>query len=153
MNKSELLKFLQSQRALAIATSHNDELWIANVFMGVDNQFNIYFISPEDTKHSQYILSNPTVAFSTVWFNEANHKDRKGIQGKGLCNIALTEEDIARGVKLHNQNYPEFKERITVDWIKNNEYKSRVWVIKPTLIKFWNDELYGDEESEEFIFE
>jgi uncharacterized protein YhbP (UPF0306 family) len=152
MDTSALLKFLQSQKALAVAATSNKDLWIANVFMGVNDEMTIYFISPEDTKHSQYILANPKVAFSTAWFNPQNHKDRKGIQGQGVCTLATTSEDVAEGVRLHNQNYPEFKKRITVDWVKTNEYKSRVWIIKPTLIKFWNDELYSSAESKEFTF-
>lgn len=152
MKKAELLNFLQSQKALAIASCIGDDLWIANVFMGVADNFNIYFISSEDTKHSQQIIINPNVAFSTIWFNPKDHTDRKGVQGKGVCRIATTDNDISQGVMLHNKNYPEFKKRITPQWIKTNEYKSRVWIIKPSFIKFWNDELYGEEETEEFNF-
>ncbi|MBI2121618.1 MAG: pyridoxamine 5'-phosphate oxidase family protein [Candidatus Sungbacteria bacterium] len=150
MNK--LLDFLRSQKLLVVACHDKDDIWIANVYFGVDDNFKIYFISPENTKHSQLIAENPAVAFSVAWFNPNNHKDRKAIQGLGVCRPAKTEEEIAEGVRLHNHNFPEFKNKITVEWIHTNEYKSRVWIIEPSYMKYWDDELYGDKETEEFKF-
>ena len=151
-NKPRLLEFLQSQRAMALASHDGSDLWIANVFVGVDDEFNIFFISNEGAKHSQQIIQNPDIAFSTVWFNENNHTDRKGVQGLGNCKIATDEGEIVKGVQLHNKNYPEFKDLITVDWIRNNEDQSKMWVLRPKFIKFWNDEFYDEEETEEFSF-
>ena len=53
---------------------------------------------------------------------------------------------------MHNLNFPEFSEKITVDWVKSDKNKSRVWIIEPDYMKYWNDELYGDEETEDFSF-
>jgi len=136
---------------MAIA-SHASDLWIANVYFGVDDDFNIYFIGSDKTKNNQQIEKNPQVAFSTIWFDENDHANRKGVQGVGTCTVATDGPDIAKGIALHNLNYPEFRERITVEWIGSNEYGSKVWIIKPQFIKFWNDELYGDDESEDFGF-
>lgn len=146
----KFLPFLQSQQLLSIATQENGEPWIANVYFGTDDAGMMYFISPEDTKHSQHILKNNTIAFSTSWFDSTNYKNRKAIQGTGTCTIATDDETIGIGVSLHNKNFPEFKEKITIDWIRTNEWGSKVWMIKPNYIKYWDDEIYGDEESEEF---
>lgn len=148
-----LLKFIKSQKLMVVATSNNDEVWVVNVYMSTDDTGIIYFISPTETKHSQMILKNPKVAFSIAWYDSSNHKNRKGIQGLGICQPAKNENEIQIGVKLHNQNFPEFKERITIDWIHNNEWGSKIWVLKPSFIKYWDDEVYGDKESEEFNLE
>jgi hypothetical protein len=95
-------------------------------------------------------LKNPNVAFSIAWFDPNNHKNRKAVQGLGICHLAENEEEIKTGVKLHNQNFQEFKETITLEWIHSNKWGSKVWVLKPTYIKYWDDEIYGDNESEEF---
>jgi uncharacterized protein YhbP (UPF0306 family) len=147
--KERLLNFLRAQRFLVVA-SHNKDTWISNVFYGIDDDFKIYFVSDPEAKHSKQILANPNIAFSTVWFNESNHEDRKGIQGQGLCRIASGDEEIKKGVELHNKLFPEFRERITFDYIKAEE--STVWVIEPKYIKYWDDELYGDKHLEEFKF-
>jgi len=144
------IEFLKNKKLLVIASHNNNEVWIANVYFGIDEKGQIYFISPEDNRHSKMILKNPKVAFSVAWFDENNHKNRKAIQGLGTCRRAQNEEEIINGVKLHNQNFPEFKERITVEWIHTNEWGSRVWVLQPTYMKYWDDEIYGDNESKEF---
>lgn len=146
----EVLKFLKSQKLMVIATHDKKDVWVANVYFSADAKGNLYFISPEDTKHSHMILKNPNVAFSIAWFDPKNHKNRKAVQGLGVCCPAKTEKEIETGVKLHNQNFPEFKERITMEWIHTNEWGSKVWILKPSYIKYWDDELYGDDETKEF---
>lgn len=148
----KLLDFLKSQKLMVIASRNDADLWVTNVYYGIDLNFKIYFISPEEAKHSRQILKNPNIAFSVAWFNPSNHGDRKAVQGLGVCHFTKNEEEIARGVQLHNKNFPEFSEKITVDWIHANEWKSHVWVVEPTYMKFWNDELYGSDETREFSF-
>ncbi len=145
-------EFIQSQKLMVIAVANGKDVWIANVYFGVDENGALYFVSPEDTKHSKMILNNPNIAFSIAWFDSHNHRNRKAVQGKGICRPTENEEEIATGVKLHNENFPEFKERITVEWIHYNEWNSKIWVLKPMYIKYWDDELYGSEEFEEFTF-
>jgi uncharacterized protein YhbP (UPF0306 family) len=147
------LQFLQGQKLLVLASHDEKDVWVANVYFGTDEKGTLYFISPKDNRHSAMILKNPNVAFSIAWFDATNHKNRKAVQGVGVCRPAENDGEIATGVQLHNQHFPEFKERITIDWIRTNEYGSCVWVLKPSFMKYWDDEIYGDEESEEFRFE
>ena len=151
MGKDNLLKFLKSQKLLVLASSSQTP-WISNLFYGVDENFKIYFVSNEETKHSKQILENSRVAFSIAWFNTEDSEDRKGVQGTGTCKIAQIDEEITRGVELHNLKFPEFKDKITFDWIKSVDNKSHIWIIEPDYIKYWDDEFYGDEETEEFTF-
>ncbi len=137
---------------MALACRADEELWVANLYVGVDEKGTTYFVSPESAKHSKMILKNPEVASSFAWFEPSNHLDRKGVQGVGVCRPAKNEVEIATGVRLHNANFPELIKRITIDWIHFNEWGSKVWVLTPSYIKYWDDELYGDEEAEEFKF-
>ena len=41
---------------MTIASRDEKDIWIANVYFGVDENATIYFISPKDTKHSKMIL-------------------------------------------------------------------------------------------------
>lgn len=147
-----LLQFLKSQKLLVLATKDGDGLWVANVYYGIGDDFKIYFVSRENTKHSSHILNDPQIAFSIAWFDNGNHKNRKAVQGLGVCRPANTEEEIVRGVKLHNENFPEFAERITVGWIRDKEVGSDVWTIEPSYMKYWDDELYGNDGTQEFTF-
>ncbi len=148
-----VLTFLKSQKLMAIACHDSEVIWIANVYFGVDEKGLIYFVSPANNKHSGMILKNPNIAFSVAWFDPTNHANRKAVQGLGICRPAQNEDEIKIGVSLHNLNFPEFKKRITIDWIHTNEWGSKIWVLRPTYIKYWDDELYGDKETEEFTIE
>ena len=149
--RQQLLQFLKTQRCLVIA-SYDGELWISNVFFGVDDNFCIYFVSGTNERHSQQIQKNPEIAFSTVWYNEQDHTDRKGIQGTGTCALAEAREDIETGTALHNQNFPQFAEKIGPTYIQAEENDAAVWVITPHYIKYWDDELFGNKATEEFRF-
>lgn len=145
------LDFLNNQKLMAIACTDENGPWVANVYYGIDDRGAIYFISRQKNRHSEAIVKDPCVAFTVAWFDPADHKNRKAVQGLGVCRIADNEDEIRAGIVLHNQNFPEFKERITVEWIHANEYGSCVWVLEPTYMKCWDDALYGEDESREFF--
>lgn len=145
----ELKTFLDSQRLLVIA-SFDKEPWITNVFYGADENGKLYFVSNEKTRHSQHILNNPNIVFSIAWFNENDHMDRKAIQGKGTCTVATKQEEIEKGIRLHNTNFPQFAKSITVNYIMSEENTVRVWIVTPTYIKHWDDKLYGIDGTKEF---
>jgi len=146
-----LAQFLQSQRLLVLATQ-GDPVWVTNLLYCFGKDMKLYFISGIDTEHSQHIMARPSVAFSTAWYNKNDHTDRKAVQGKGTCRMAVLDEEINEGVTLHNKNYPEFAERLTVDYIKSADNSSEVWVVEPYYIKHWDDELYGSNGTKEFTF-
>ena len=143
------LQFLQGQRLMTLAVQDENGPWVANVYYGVSDDGHLYFISPEDTRHSKVLLKDSHVAFSVAWFDPDNHRNRKAIQGLGTCVPAETEEQISMGVHLHNRQFPVFKDRITLDWIHQNDAGAKVWILRPNYMKYWNDELYGEQESEE----
>ncbi len=79
-----------------------------------------------------------------------NHQNRKAIQGLGICRPAKSLPEIRTGVKFYNQNFPDFKDQISPAWLKKNEWNTRMWILKPTYIKYWDDEVYGEQQNEEF---
>lgn len=145
----QVKEFLKTQELLTIACSDSDEIWTANVYYGCDDNAVLYFISSKNTKHSKMILKNPKIAFNTVWFDKKDYANRKAVQGIGVCRVATTLADVAKGVALHNKRFPAFANKITGEWIKTNEFGSRVWTIIPEYIKYWDDELYGEDEFAE----
>jgi uncharacterized protein YhbP (UPF0306 family) len=147
---NELKEFLQSQRILSISkVDDGGTPYATPLFVGLSDDLKLYFVSPKDAEHSQHLLQNSTVAFSMAWHLQGDFSNRKGVQGKGTCQLAESEE-IEIGVSLHNKNYPQFAERITPDYIR--EGNSAIWVIEPKWIKYWDDELYGNGGTKEFNF-
>ncbi len=137
---------------MTIATQGKKDVWVANVYFGVDEKSTIYFISPKDTKHSKMILKNSNVAFSIAWFDPKNHKNRKSIQGLGVCKPTTNPKEIATGIKLLYKKFPDLRDILTVKWILTNAWGSKIWTLKPTYMKYWDDKIYGEDEFEEFKF-
>lgn len=151
MQKDKLLEFLKSQKLLVIAT-HDKTPWVCSVYYSINNNFEIFYVSPPHTNHSKHIEKNPEVAFSISWYNENDLTDRKAVQGKGKCELLTDENKIKELLENHHKYYSLWKEIITYENMKNNTIQSKPYLIKPTYMKFWNDELYGPEGTKEFKF-
>lgn len=149
-NMKKILAFLKKQKLLALACHNKNNIWLANVYFAVDAKGTMYFVSPMDSLHSKLILKNPNIAFSTAWFDPSNHQNRKGVQGRGVCRVAKNIKEITTGVTLIARAFPDLRTIITAKWIKDNAWGTKVWMIKPSYIKYWDDELFGDDESKEF---
>ncbi|MBI4600201.1 pyridoxamine 5'-phosphate oxidase family protein [Candidatus Uhrbacteria bacterium] len=145
------LNFLIKQKLMAIACADGQGPWIANVYYGAGDDGRMYFISSKKNRHSRMILKDPHIAFSIAWFDPANHKNRKAIQGLGTCRPAKNLAEITAGIKLMYNKFPDLRAILTVKWIKTNAWGSKVWVLMPTYLKYWDDELYGEDESKEFF--
>lgn len=149
----DLAKFIKSQKLLVLSTvDENGQPWISNVYFSADDELNLFFVSPTDTKHSKHIAKNPHVAFSIPWYDEMNLANRKAIQGIGACKRITSAKETIRLLKNHYQYYPLWKDAITYKAMREKLIESRPYVIKPTHMKFWNDELYGEEKVEQFSF-
>ncbi|MDQ6985779.1 MAG: pyridoxamine 5'-phosphate oxidase family protein [Candidatus Dojkabacteria bacterium] len=100
-NKQKLYQFLNNQNIFSISTvDENNSPWICTVYCAVDENLNLYFMSPLDTDHSKHILRTGEIAFSTAWSNPNDLSNRKGIQGK--ANVEIIEEinDSLEGYSL-----------------------------------------------------
>lgn len=147
-----LIAFLQKQKLLTLALGGADDIWAANVYFATDDEGTMYFISTQNNKHSKMIITQPRIAFATAWFDPQNHKNRKGVQGVGECRVAHGAKETATGIALLYKAFPDLRDILTVKWIMENAWGTRVWVVKPSLMKYWDDELYGDDEAREFTF-
>ena len=145
-----LKNFLDGQEIISIATQKDAEIWSASAYYVTDDKLNMYFISQKGSKHSQMLLKNSNLAFSVAWCDPKSHKNRKGVQGTGTCRIAKTPAELSTALKLMLKTFPDLKSILTVKWIMENAWGSKIWVIKPKYMKYWDDEIYGDDESEEF---
>lgn len=145
-----LLQFINSQKLLTIST-FNDQPWICNVYFAFDETMKKFiFISNPEAKHSVAIANNPKVAFTTVWFNPENLSDRKSIQATGKCFSADPSEDepsnqiLQQYIDAYHNKFQTSKNWLTFEYLKTSG-KSKLYVIEPEYIKFWNDELFGKE--------
>ena len=80
-------KILEDNIYCVIASSTKDgKPWISPVFYGYDDEYNIYWISDKDARHSNLIRNNPQV--SIVIFNSQAPEG----EGDGVYFQAMVEE-------------------------------------------------------------
>lgn len=146
-----LINYILNQDSIVISTVENDESWTTNLFYWYEKD-RIYFISGITEKHSQHILINPNISFANSWYNKNDFSDRKWIQWTWKCYLAEKSEDIKKWVELHNKSFPQFKERITLEYILDENNPARVWYIDIDYVKYWDDKLYWNCGTKDFYF-
>lgn len=151
-----LLQFINSQKLLTIST-FDTEPWICNVYFAFGEAMKRFiFVSSPEAKHSTHIGNNPRIAFSTAWFNPENLASRKSIQAKGKCYShnpgASKPEDemLEQYISAYQNKFPSAKQWLNFEYLTTSE-TSRLYTIEAEYIKFWNDELFGEEKTLEYF--
>jgi len=136
---------LTSTREMILATSVQNIPWTATLVFGHDENFNLYWISAENTRHSQELVKNPTIA-ATVNTAGENGKS-KGLQLQGEAR-KLEEEEIVGAAREYFAKRGTTKLPETLEDV-NDLTKGRSWyVLKPTKIYILDEELFGYERKE-----
>lgn len=149
--EQELWKYLKTHRLMQIATCSN-EPWICTVFYVLGDDKNLYFVSAPDTEHCKAIAVNNIVACAITDTEQTVTHKKKGVQLRGVATMLTYGATIKRALELWNKMNPGVENIINLKNIKKAAFESRVYKIKPTYIKFFNEELYGEEESKIFKF-
>lgn len=101
--KNRFEEIIKSNHYLSLATINDDEPWICTLYYGIDEHYNIYFISQIDSLHVGNILTNPKVAF-TIFDSHQREGEGNGIQGSGSVEI-LKDEKIDEGLKYYQTSF------------------------------------------------
>lgn len=84
---------------LTLGTSTGGKPWVTPLFFAFDSQYNIYWASPHDSRHSQNIRENPNV--SLVCFDSHAPKwQGEGVYMQGQCTELTDLAEIASGLEL-----------------------------------------------------
>lgn len=150
-SKAELLNYLQSQHTLYLAT-FDGKPWTSTVFYAIDNDFNLYFISEPTTRHSKAIQKHNLISCSIADSNQVVTDKKIGVQIEGIATKVKNKNKLIIILSMWHKKNPGFEDIINLPNIIRKVIKGRFYQIKPTLIKFFNEQLYGSEGFEIFKF-
>lgn len=150
-NKQALFNYLKNQNLMSLAT-YTDKPWVCTVYYAVNDVFNLYFITEPTTKHATDISSDNVVACSITDSHQKVTDKKEGAQIEGICSQLTDEEKIKEALTLWNKANPGFENIINWESIQQGKIKGRVYLLKPTSIKYFNESIYGPEGSEIFTF-
>ena len=95
---------LQTGRMMQLATSVNNQPWCCTVFFVPDDEFNLYWISKSETRHSKELIIN-TKAAVAIPIKFAVEGKRVGLQIEGEAKVVEEIEEIKRGARLFSDRY------------------------------------------------
>ena len=150
-NKTKLLNYLKSQHTMYLAT-YDGKPWTSTLFYAIDDEFNFYFISEPTTRHSKAIQKNKLVSCSIADSNQVVTDKKIGAQIEGIAFEVKNKNKLKIVVSMWHKKNPGFEDIINLPNMIKKIIKGGFYQIKPTLIKFFNEKLYGSEGFEIFEF-
>ena len=82
--KKRILEILSKTHLMSLATHDDTGPWVADVIFIYDEDFNIYWMSDPETRHSKAILKNNKVAGS-ITYSTKSKEPNLGIQFEGTA--------------------------------------------------------------------
>ncbi len=146
-----LLQFLQGRHVMALAT-HGDELGICTVLYACDDRLNLYFVSNPVSKHARNIGKSGMVGVAVFDSNQKSKDKKIGIQYYGKAVALKKRENIEHALKLWHKENPGLEKVVDADYVLKPDTDAKIYKISPITIKFFNEELYGEEGVEAFKF-
>jgi len=97
---AKLIKeYLDEAKMMQVATVANGKPWICNTWFASDENFNLYWFSLVEARHSQEIAKDSHVA-AAVCLPQSPDDDRaRGIQLEGIAELLTDPEDIDIAIK------------------------------------------------------
>lgn len=151
-NKQKLLDYLKARDLMIIATAGKDPT-ASTIYYGIDGKFNFYIVTPPNTEHGNNISKNHKVACVITDTNQPMYKTKFkiGAQIKGNAKQLKEKGEMKKALEVWSKN----KKSIVNEYMQNiekNIWESRPFIIVPSEIKWFNEELYGEEGVEIFKF-
>lgn len=78
---------------MQVATCINNKPWNCTAYFAYDDDFNFYWISKPNTRHSQEIMKNPHVAGVIAYDQQPSQKAVRGLQFQGVAELLKGGEE------------------------------------------------------------
>ncbi len=111
-----------------------------------------YFISNPKTKHGRDIVTNKNIACAIADSHQRVKDNKKGVQIQGTASIVNNKIEIVNALISWNKANPGFEKIINFKNIQKKIMNDKIFKIEPKIIKFFNEELYGQEGYKIFKF-
>lgn len=148
-DKDILLTYLKSQKLTTLATC-GDRPWVATVYYVIDNDLNLYLLTSPKTEHGQNIAQNDQVACNIFDSHQQVTDKKVGIQIQGTASVVNAVQKIKWLLKMWHEINPGKEGILNYQNMKDKVIDAKVYKVTPSRIKFFNEELYPEEEFKVF---
>lgn len=132
---------------MQLATVSRGQPWVCSVWFGFDDDFNIYFFSATNRRHSEEIAKDNRVAGAIVMPHSPSDPDVQAIQFEGRAGKLVEEADVA---KAHSVYEGRIFNRQTIDKLMANPQKPHAFYkITPTKFVLFDTKNFPDNSRQE----
>jgi len=136
-------EYFSSVKPMQLATLNNDQPWICTVYFVADENFNLYWMSARERRHSQDIVANSKAAVTVV--KDTERKQALQIVGEAS---EVSDEELEKAHRLYMLKYGP--KDYDLDEIKRHLPQGRAyWIFKPTKMFFWDEVNFPDNPKQE----
>lgn len=118
-NSDKARKIISANRYMTLATSSDGSPWAAPVAYVIDSEFNFYWYSESQARHSQHIAQSATVAVA-IFDSTAPSDEVDGLQIEGVAS-EVPEQDLERIMNLYyERSFPDPEVRARWQKVKSD---------------------------------
>lgn len=133
---------------MQLATSVNEQPWACTVHYYSDENFNLYWLSTKDRRHSKEIEQNPKVA-ATILVHEDTPTEKYiiGISVEGAAELAdeqTVEKALSEFAKKHHSNSNFIKD------VHSGKNPHRLYRLQPSNIVVFDTKNFPDSPRQEW---
>ena len=151
--KKLIAEYLKEAKLMQIATSKDNKPWVATVWFAYDNNFNIYFISRHNRRHSLEIAKNPYVAGAIVKKHETLGDKTRGLQFEGKCS-ELKGSELIKNFAIFARRFPKVTKFIlSPKEIIEGATDHHLYKIVPSSIVLFDEVNFPDQSRQELKLE
>lgn len=131
---------------MALTTVGGGDSWVCPVQFSYDEHLNLYFKSMPNSRHMQYLRSNPNVSVAIFSTNRFPEGDVAGLQLKGKAEILSTQDTVEVAAKHHyGRTKPDIDYHTKVaEHLGENAEWNFVRVV-PTEVWYFDTRYFGEE--------
>ncbi len=139
--------YLKEAKLMQVATCKNSQPWACSVYLAYDKNWNLYWLSKPDRRHSKEIRINGKVAGTIVLPHVPGQKVR-GLQFQGTAKELVIREEVEHAIKFYIERFKLSNNRINT--IIENKDDHLCYRIKPKLFVLFDEINFPNNPRQEF---
>jgi uncharacterized protein YhbP (UPF0306 family) len=141
--KKDILKYIRTNKLMALSTMGR-HIWTCWVFFLIDDDFTLYFISP-DSQHTRDIKNNDEVACAITDTTQDPACKKVGIQIYGKAEQIKGPQQLKWFFNMWKKVIASSEKLLTYDNYLKKAFSSKVYKVTPIKVKWFNQNLENEE--------
>ena len=146
--KAVIAEYLGITKVMQIATCVDDTPWCCTVYFAYDDDWNLYWISKPEQRHSREIAKNPKVAGAIAYDQQPSQRVVRGLQFEGTAEL-LSGREEEKASKYYIKQLD--REASLLEDIRSGANPHKFYRIKPSKFVLFDRLNFPNKERQEYV--